>query len=48
MRGAFARARLVTRPSRSRLRTTWVIVRREGRWKILQHHFSAPPDVPPL
>lgn len=34
--------------SRSRLRTTWIIVRQDGRWKIRQHHFSAPPDAPPI
>ena len=31
-----------------RLRTTCVLVRRGDRWKILQHHFSPTPDVPPL
>jgi uncharacterized protein (TIGR02246 family) len=29
-------------------RTTLVIVRREGDWKILQHHFSATPEAPPI
>jgi uncharacterized protein (TIGR02246 family) len=29
-------------------RTTLVLVRRDGRWNILQHHFSAEPDSPPL
>lgn len=33
--------------TRSKLRTTWVLVHRD-RWQILLHHFSPTPDVPPL
>jgi len=29
-------------------RTTLVLVRRAGQWKILQHHFSVEPTSPPL
>ncbi|WP_349605926.1 MULTISPECIES: YybH family protein [Cupriavidus] len=32
----------------SELRTTWVLVRRQGVWQILQHHFSPTPEVPPI
>ena len=34
--------------SQSVLRTTLVVVRRQGSWKVLQHHFSATPDAPSL
>lgn len=34
--------------SGSVLRTTLVIVRRDGRWRIIQHHFSATPAAPPI
>ncbi|WP_078201490.1 YybH family protein [Cupriavidus necator] len=30
------------------LRTTWVLVLRQGTWQILQHHFSPTPEVPPI
>lgn len=30
------------------LRTTWVMVRRQGTWLILQHHFSPTPEAPPI
>ncbi|MDB5856378.1 MAG: hypothetical protein JWQ76_67 [Ramlibacter sp.] len=30
------------------MRTTLVIARRDGRWKIRQHHFSSIPDKPPI
>ena len=36
------------RESRSRLRTTLVIARHAGEWKICQHHFSASPESPPI
>jgi uncharacterized protein (TIGR02246 family) len=36
------------RTSQSHLRTTLVIVLRQGEWRILQHHFSVPPDAPPI
>jgi uncharacterized protein (TIGR02246 family) len=36
------------RHARSTLRTTLVVVRTDGGWRILQHHFSATPDSPPL
>lgn len=36
------------RPSASTLRTTLTLARRDGRWQILQHHFSATPAEPPL
>jgi uncharacterized protein (TIGR02246 family) len=36
------------RTSASCLRTTLTLARRQGRWKILQHHFSATPAEPPL
>lgn len=29
-------------------RTTLLIVRRAGQWKIAQHHFSSRPDAPPI
>jgi uncharacterized protein (TIGR02246 family) len=29
-------------------RTTLVLVRRDGDWEILQHHFSATPEAPPI
>lgn len=34
--------------SETTLRTTWVLVRRGERWKVMHHHFSATPDVPPV
>ena len=34
--------------SRSRLRTTLVIVAQQHEWKIRQHHFSASPETPPI
>lgn len=30
------------------MRTTLVLIRREGQWKIQQHHFSTIPDKPPI
>jgi len=36
------------KPSGSTLRTTWLLVRRGGRWLIAHHHFSATPEVPPV
>lgn len=36
------------KPSSSTLRTTWLLARRDGRWLIVHHHFSATPDVPPV
>jgi uncharacterized protein (TIGR02246 family) len=36
------------RESRSRLRTTLLIARHRGEWKIRQHHFSASPESPPI
>ncbi|WP_281176990.1 nuclear transport factor 2 family protein [Paraburkholderia bannensis] len=36
------------RTSRARMRTTLVIARHEGTWKIRQHHFSVPPLAPPV
>jgi uncharacterized protein (TIGR02246 family) len=36
------------RPSRSRLRTTLIVVLRQGEWKIRQHHFSTTPESPPI
>ncbi|VXC80704.1 conserved hypothetical protein [Burkholderia sp. 8Y] len=36
------------RQSRSRLRTTLVIAREHGEWKIRQHHFSNIPESPPI
>jgi uncharacterized protein (TIGR02246 family) len=35
-------------PSRIVLRTTLLLVQREVCWKILQHHFSESPALPPL
>lgn len=32
----------------SELRTTWVLVLRQGVWQILQHHFSPTPEAPPI
>jgi uncharacterized protein (TIGR02246 family) len=37
-----------SRTSRSRLRTTLLIVRQQNEWKIRQHHFSASPESPPI
>ncbi|BCQ26455.1 nuclear transport factor 2 family protein [Caballeronia sp. NK8] len=37
-----------SRVSRSRLRTTLLIVRQQNEWKIRQHHFSASPESPPI
>ncbi|BBU30556.1 hypothetical protein BTHE68_42900 [Burkholderia sp. THE68] len=37
-----------SRVSRSRLRTTLLIVRQQNDWKIRQHHFSASPESPPI
>lgn len=34
--------------SSNEMRTTLVMVRREGRWQILQHHFSVTPDAIPI
>jgi hypothetical protein len=34
--------------SRSRLRTTWIIARSGGAWRIRQHHFSGLPEKPPI
>lgn len=34
--------------SQTVLRTTLIVVQREGRWEIQQHHFSVTPDAPPL
>lgn len=36
------------KPTRSRLRTTLVVARQDGQWRIRQHHFSPTPDAPPL
>lgn len=36
------------RTSRSRLRTTLVIARQDGEWRIRQHHFSTEPQSPPI
>lgn len=30
------------------MRTTLLIVNRDGEWKILDHHFSSAPEVPPI
>ncbi len=46
--GEFALGFADGRSSDTVQRTTLVLVRRDGRWKILQHHFSAEPDSPPL
>ena len=34
--------------SHATLRTTWVIINKGGEWKVLQHHFSAMPEAPPI
>jgi uncharacterized protein (TIGR02246 family) len=34
--------------TRSRVRTTLLIIRDGGDWRIRQHHFSPTPDAPPL
>lgn len=34
--------------SEAKLRSTLVLVRRAEEWRILQHHFSATPAVPPI
>ncbi len=36
------------RETRSELRTTWILVKRDGTWLILQHHFSSTPEAPPI
>jgi ketosteroid isomerase-like protein len=30
------------------MRTTLILVKRKSEWRILQHHFSSTPDVPPI
>lgn len=30
------------------MRTTLLIVKREGQWRILEHHFSTTPESPPI
>jgi len=34
--------------STARLRSTLALIRQEEGWRILQHHFSATPDAPPI
>jgi uncharacterized protein (TIGR02246 family) len=46
--GNFSFALSGNRTSRSRLRTTLVIVLQQGEWRIRLHHFSSPPEVPPI
>ncbi|RYX89420.1 MAG: SgcJ/EcaC family oxidoreductase [Comamonadaceae bacterium] len=46
--GAFEFVLAGSKPSRNVLRTTLVLVHREARWQILQHHFSESPGTPPL
>lgn len=46
--GEFAFVLSGDRPSRSRLRTTLIVVLQEGEWKIRQHHFSTTPETPPI
>jgi uncharacterized protein (TIGR02246 family) len=46
--GEFAFVLSGGRPSRSRLRTTLVVVLQQGAWKIRQHHFSTTPEAPPI
>jgi uncharacterized protein (TIGR02246 family) len=36
------------RRTESLLRSTLVVVQRDGRWQLLQHHFSATPETPPI
>ena len=36
------------RATRSRLRTTLIVVRQGDGWRIRQHHFSVAPETPPL
>ncbi|NIE67190.1 SgcJ/EcaC family oxidoreductase [Burkholderia sp. Ax-1719] len=36
------------RTSRARMRTTLVIAQHASVWKIRQHHFSVPPESPPI
>jgi len=35
-------------PAKSVSRTTLLIVKRQGQWKVQQHHFSASPETPPI
>ena len=46
--GAFDLTLADGRRSQTTLRTTWVLVNQSGTWKILQHHFSAIPEAPPI
>lgn len=46
--GDFAFVLAGDRHTRSVLRSTLVLVRQEGGWKIRQHHFSVAPETPPL
>jgi uncharacterized protein (TIGR02246 family) len=46
--GEFAFELSGNQQSRSRLRTTLVIARQHGEWRIRQHHFSATPESPPI
>ena len=46
--GAFAFVLSGGRKTQSVLRTTLVLSKLNGQWKIQLHHFSVTPDVPPL
>jgi hypothetical protein len=46
--GVFKFRRVDGRDTGTTMRTTLVIARRGGRWRIRQHHFSAIPDKPPI
>ncbi len=46
--GKFHFVRVDGSTSRTVLRTSWCIVKHATHWKILQHHFSAIPEAPPI
>ncbi len=46
--GAFEFTLMNGRRSETVLRTTLTIVKREGRWRVVRHHFSPTPEAPPI
>jgi uncharacterized protein (TIGR02246 family) len=46
--GVFQFRRVDGRTTGTTMRTTLVIARPDGQWKIRQHHFSTIPDKPPI
>jgi uncharacterized protein (TIGR02246 family) len=46
--GEFAFVLAGGRQSHLRVRTTLIVVLKQGKWKIRQHHFSTTPESPPI